>query len=178
MIRHLNCGKNLNWLLNLNLIYQTLSTGVGSGLLISILEKLTWFLLTGLITMLTLMWKLISLFLNKNNLLKSSKLDSCITSIAKTASKKTGALICSMKFLSSEVVLYLYKSTLWPCMEYCCHVRVGACSCYLELLEKLQKRICKTVGPSLAASLKPLSHPQNVVSLSLFYRYYFSQHCK
>ena len=42
----------------------------------------------------------------------SSKLDwgSYIISIAKTASKKIGALICSMKFLSLEVVLYLYKS--------------------------------------------------------------------
>ena len=36
-----------------------------------------------------------------------SKLDwsSCITSIAKTASKKIVALICSMKFLSPEVAL-------------------------------------------------------------------------
>ena len=54
----------------------------------------------------------------------SSKLDwDCyIVSIAKTASKKIGALIRSMKFLSPEVALYLYKSTIWPCMEYCCHV--------------------------------------------------------
>ena len=37
----------------------------------------------------------------------SSKLDwgSYITSIAKTASKKIGVLICSMKFLSPEVAL-------------------------------------------------------------------------
>ena len=50
----------------------------------------------------------------------SSKLDwgSYIVSIAKTASKKIGALIRSMKFLSPEVALYLYKSTIWPCMEY------------------------------------------------------------
>ena len=54
----------------------------------------------------------------------SSKLDwgSYIISIAKTASKKIGALICSMKFLSPEVALYLYKSTIRPCMEYCSHV--------------------------------------------------------
>ena len=54
----------------------------------------------------------------------SSKLDwgSYIISIAKTASKKIGALIRSMKFLSAEVALYLYKSTIHPCMEYCCHV--------------------------------------------------------
>ena len=38
--RHLICGNNLNWLLNLNLIYETLWTGAGSGLLISMLEKL------------------------------------------------------------------------------------------------------------------------------------------
>ena len=46
----------------------------------------------------------------------SSKLDwgSYIISIAKTASKKIGALIRSMKFLSSEVALYLYKSTIRP----------------------------------------------------------------
>ena len=105
----------------------------------------------------------------------SSKLDwdSYVISIAKTASKKIGALIHSMKFLSPEVALYVYKSTIHPCMEYCCHVWAGAPSCYLDLLEKLQKRICRVVGPSLAASLEPLAHRQNVASLSLFYRYYF-----
>ena len=87
----------------------------------------------------------------------SSKLDwgSYIVSTARTASKKIGALIRSMKFLSLEVALYLYKSTIQPCMEYCCHVWAGAPSCYLELLDKLQKQICRTVGPSLAASLEP-----------------------
>ena len=74
----------------------------------------------------------------------SSKLDwvSYIISIAKTASKKIGALIRSMKFLSPEAALYLNKSTIRPCMEYCCHVWGGAPSCYLELLEKLQNWIC------------------------------------
>ena len=49
----------------------------------------------------------------------SSKLDwgSYIISIAKTAYKKIGALIRSMKFLSPEVVMYLCKSTICPCME-------------------------------------------------------------
>ena len=49
------CGNNLNWLLNLNLIYKTKWTGVRSGLLISMLAKLSWFRLTGLITMVLLM---------------------------------------------------------------------------------------------------------------------------
>ena len=107
----------------------------------------------------------------------SSKLDwgSYIISIAKTASKKIGALICSMKFLSPEVLLYLCKSTIRPCMEYCYHVWAGAPSCYLDLLDKLQKRLCRIIGPSLTASLEPLAHCRNVASLSLFYRYYFGR---
>ena len=55
VIRHLICDNNLNWLLNLNLIYETLWTGVRSGLLISMLGKLSWFRLTGLITLVLLM---------------------------------------------------------------------------------------------------------------------------
>ena len=106
-----------------------------------------------------------------------SELDwgSYIFSIVKTASKKIGALICSMKFFSPEVALYLYKSTICPLMEYCYHVFAGAASCYLELLDKLQKGICRIVGPSLVASLEPLAHCRNVTSLSLFYRYYFAR---
>ena len=45
----------------------------------------------------------------------------------------------------------------------------------LGLLDKLQKRICRTVGPSLAASVEPLAYRRNVASLSFFYRYYFGR---
>ena len=55
VIRHLICGNNLNWLLNLNLIYKTLWTRVRSGLLISLLLQLNWFRLTSLTTMVLLM---------------------------------------------------------------------------------------------------------------------------
>ena len=90
----------------------------------------------------------------------SFKLDwgSYIISIAKTASKKIGALIRSTKFLSPEVALYLYESTIRPCMGYCFYVWAGTPSCYLELLFKLEKRICRIVGPSLGASIEPLAH--------------------
>ena len=90
----------------------------------------------------------------------SSKLDwgSYIIYIVKTASKKIGALICSMKFLSPEVALHLYKSTIHPFMEYCRQVWAGVTICYLELLDKLQKRVSRIVGPSLAVSLEPLTH--------------------
>ena len=101
-----------------------------------------------------------------------SKLDwgPYIISTAKTVSKKIGALILSVKFLSPEIALYLYKSTtICSCKEYCCHTWAGAPSCYLELLDKLQRQICRTVGPSLAPSLEPLAHCRNVASLSLFW---------
>ena len=80
-----------------------------------------------------------------------------------------------MKFLSPEVTLYLYKSAICPFVKYFCHVWTGTPSCYLELLDKLQKQICWTVGPSLAASLEPFAHQCNVARLSLFYRYYFGR---
>ena len=57
VISHLICSKKLNWLLNLNLIYETLWTGARSGLLISMLENFSWFRLTGLTTMVLLMRK-------------------------------------------------------------------------------------------------------------------------
>ena len=63
----------------------------------------------------------------------SSKLDwGCyIISISETVSKKIGALVCSMKFLSAEV-LCIYKFTIQPCIEYCCKI---GCKCgYLGLL--------------------------------------------
>ena len=37
--------------------------------------------------------------------------------------------------------------------DYC---QADSRSCYLDMLDKLKKRVCKTVGPILAASLEPL----------------------
>ena len=82
----------------------------------------------------------------------------------------TGALIRFMKFLSTEVALYLYKSNIQTCMECCCHVWADAPSCYLELLDKLQKLKCRTACTSLSFSLKTLDHGRNRASLNLFYR--------
>ena len=70
-------------------------------------------------------------------------------------------MIRCVKFLSPEAAPCLYKSTI--------------CPGYLKLLNKLQKRICRTVGPSLATSLEPLARRRNVASLNLFYRYYFDR---
>ena len=42
-------------------------------------------------------------------------------------------------------------------------------------MRQATKRICRTVGPSLAASLGALAHHRIFASLSLFYRYYFGR---
>ena len=73
-----------------------------------------------------------------------------------------------MKFLSPDVGLYLYKSAVCSRMEYCCHIWAGSPRYYLELLVKLQKRICSTVGPSFSAALEPFAHHKNVARLNLF----------
>ena len=100
---------------------------------------------------------------------------SYIISIAKSTSKKIGASIRSVKFLSPEVALRLLCiSVNLPYDKYCCHIWAGTPSCDLEMLDKLQKRICRTVGPSLAVFLEPLAHHRNIASLILFYRHYFS----
>ena len=93
-------------------------------------------------------------------------------SIVKTASKKIVALIRSMKFFLLRLLCRCIKSMVQPYMEYC-YVWAGAPSCYLELLDKLQK--CRTVSSSLTTSVEPLGHRQNIASLSLFYRYYFGR---
>ena len=76
-----------------------------------------------------------------------------IVSIAKTASKKVGALVRFMKFVSPDGALYLYKSTIRPCLQYYCHVWTSTAVSYLDILDNLQMRLRRTVGPTLAASL-------------------------
>ena len=132
------------------------------------LQKLNWIFLIGLITLVLIDVKIGGSFIEEKSSFKilalffSSKLnwDSKIISIVKPASKNIGTLIHSMKFLFPEVALYLYKSTIQPCIENCCHVWAGAPNATWN-------------GPSLAPSLEPFAQCQSLVSLSLFYRRYF-----
>ena len=64
-----------------------------------------------------------------------------------------------MKFLSTEVALYLHKSTR---QSWNINVMFG-----LESLDKLQKQICRNVGPSLNACFEALVHLRNVASFSI-----------
>ena len=182
VIRPLICGNNNNWFLNLNLIYQTLWTGAKSGLLIPMLEKHkhNWFYLTGLITLVLLMWKWMGLFWRENHLLRYWGCLSLLNWI--------GALTLSLSLnmpprkLEPWFVLWSFFLLRLLCMSinqpYTHNGILLSCalSYYFELLDKLQKQICTTVGPSLATSLEPLSYCWNVASLSLFYRFYFGRY--
>ena len=85
----------------------------------------------------------------------------CIISIDKIASKKIVALIRSVKFLSSEVVLYLYKSTTWLCMEHHGIIMSGLAGtsyCFLYMLDNFERQVYRAIGCVLAAFLESLAH--------------------
>ena len=94
----------------------------------------------------------------------SSKLNwgSYILSTAKTASKKMGVLICSVKFLFLQRLLFI--SINLPFGRAWNIGVIIASSCYLEILDKVYIR---AVGTSLAVCLEPLSHLQHVARLSM-----------
>ena len=178
VIRHVICDNNQKWLLNLNLIYEKLWTGAGSGLQVSMLGKLNWFCLTDLIILVLLMGKWMGLFLRKNLFLRCQGFLSHLNWI--------GALILSlllkpspirsMKFVSLGISLYLYKSVVRPCMKYCFYVTAGLLAGTWKCQTSYKKnQIDRTLGPSPATSREPLAHCQNIASLSLFYRYYFGR---
>ena len=73
--------------------------------------------------------------------------------------KESGLLHRAQRFLTPESILYLYKSTIRSCMEYCSHIWGGAPRSHrLDLLERVQKRVVSLVGFGLSAGLQALSH--------------------
>ena len=75
--------------------------------------------------------------------------DKYIRSIAKRASQRVDCLYRARQYLPPTVMLYLYKSTIRPVMEYC-HIWAGAPACHLSLLVGIQRRIANLVGHDLA----------------------------
>ena len=99
-----------------------------------------------------------------------------IQSIAKAASWKVGSRYRAQGFLTPESILYLYKSTIRPCMEYSSHIWGGAPRSHgLDLLDRVQKRVVSLVSSGLSSDLQALSHRRDVASLSLFYKYYYGK---
>ena len=80
-----------------------------------------------------------------------------------------------MKFLSPEVALYLYKSTIRPCMENCCHVSAGAPSCYLICWISYKSEHAGLLVLYLLSVLNPWLVVEMQPALSLFCRYYFGR---
>ena len=68
-----------------------------------------------------------------------------------------------MRFLSPKIALYIYKYAIRNSMKYCCHVCDGAPSYDFDMLDKLQKLICRVVSLSLATSQR------DVANLCIFY---------
>ena len=135
-----------------SLICGTLLPGVGSGLLISVMDRLNLFYLTGRITLVVLTWKWMGLFLRKS-----------LVSFGKNAFKKYEATICSNSILSSKVAYYLYQCTIRPRMEYCCHV--WAWICWISYRNRY-------VGQLILHLLSLLNLYRLIIaSLNLFYRY-------
>merc|ERR1712121_482522 len=87
-----------------------------------------------------------------------------IEEIAKAASKKIGSLYRAKDFIDAESILYLYKSTIRPCMEYCCHIWAGAPITTLNLLDRVQRRLKNLIGDNLYSKLQSLSHRRDVAS--------------
>ena len=52
---------------------------------------------------------------------------------------------------------------------------VGDPNYNLDMQEKLQKPVCRTVDRTVAAPIKPLNHHRNVASLSLYFGRYSSK---
>ena len=118
------------------------------------------------------MWKRMGLFLKKNDLLRCwgwPSLPNWIGALALSLLLSLPPRNLEPYFVSFNWSFFLLR------LEYCCHIWAGASSCYLELIDKLQKRICRTVAPSLPAFLEPLADHRNLASLSLFCRYYFGR---
>ena len=100
---------------------------------------------------------------------------SYIQNVSKRAAQRIGSLYRASRYLPPESILYLYKATIRPLMEYCCHLWAGAPKTHLQLLDRVEKRAKNLIGQPLANELLPLSVRRDVASLSLFYRYYFGK---
>ena len=93
---------------------------------------------------------------------------------AKNVPNKKGVLTHPMRFPLCYLRLY-YKFTIKLCTIYCCNVWGGVPFCYLNMLGKIEKWVCKTVGPELIFSLDILAHFWNLISISLLYKVYFER---
>ena len=151
--------------------------------MISTLEKISWFCLTGLITLMLLMWKWIDLFLRKNRLLRCCDWPSLLN--------WTGALTSSLllklppRKLEPWFILWSFFLLRLHCipinLPYAHAWNIVVTPGLVQLVAPWNCYIRCKIGyaelwvPSLTASLIPLAQRRNVASLSLSYRYKFGR---
>ena len=70
-----------------------------------------------------------------------------------------------MKFLYSDADLF--KSAKLSCMEYYSHAWAVTHNCSLDMINMLQKQVCRAAGSTTAASFELLPTCQNIVNVSL-----------
>lgn len=83
---------------------------------------------------------------------------------------KLYALPTKTKFYP-ESILNVCKSTICPCLYYCCPIWSGAPANDLELLYKTQKRTSNIIGLDVESQLQSLPHHRKVDLLYLFHKY-------
>ena len=88
---------------------------------------------------------------------------------------KVGSLFRFRHFQSLESLINIYKATIRPCLEYCCHLWSEASAHCLHILDQFQNRLVNLVGPDFHINLHPLSHRRNDASLSLICKYFYGQ---
>ena len=130
-------------------------TGARSGLLISMLQKLNWFRLTSLITLVLLIWIWMGLFLRCRGWpsLVNWIEDLTLSLLLKLPPRKLEPQLLLWNFFLLRLLcisINLPYTHVWNTLAV---VWAGAPSCYLELRDKLQKQISRTAGSSRATSL-------------------------
>ena len=76
-------------------------------------------------------------------------------------------ILLSTRSVIRQVAIYHYRTTIRPCIECCCHVCTGAPSCYLDMLDDLQKWVCRNVRSSLFVSWTLFSSSKRVTSVGI-----------
>ena len=75
-----------------------------------------------------------------------------------------GFYITSFAKTALIFTLHVCKSTISSSMEHCCNIRAGVHRYYSDMLDKMQKWVCRTVGFSFASFLESMSHGWKVAN--------------
>lgn len=78
---------------------------------------------------------------------------------------------CSCQIFLPESLLHFYKSTIPSCLKHFRHIWLLYSAMYLDIIEKIQRKLCNFIGAYLVSRLHLCSHCRNVASVFYFYKY-------